>query len=214
MDAAGGSLDLSDPEAQALWQEAEAERRAIVGGRRQAALDSGDWEGYIDSHESHERLPAFIQLLADRGNHVTDREYWRLLAAVWTGHDVVYRDLPTWRWLFRSNRGERHHLMTEPERARYAELPDRVTVHRGSGQLAGRHGIAWTLDHERAVFFARDFPRSPRLRWLGIANPTGAYLATVTVRRERIIAWLDHRGEDELLIPDLRGYRPSVTVLS
>jgi hypothetical protein len=121
--------------------------------------------------------------------------------------DVVFRDLATWRRLFKSPRAGRENLMTPSERIRFDALPDRVDVFRGFGFPAGRLGIAWTLDCHRAEFFARDFAGSPRMRWLGAPAPTGAWVAHATVKRQSLLAYLNDRRENEVLIPSLRGLR-------
>lgn len=175
-------------------------------------LDAGDWQRYLLQHGSHERLYAFLDVLDNVGlGLMSDADYWRALRETWEMSDVVYRDLPTWRALFRSRRPDREHLMTEAERVHLAGLPDRVTIHRGSGDWSGRLGLSWTLDLERAQFFARDFARSPRLAWLGVPRPEGSFVTTVTVRRERLLACLDDRDEAEVIVPNLRGYRPRVS---
>lgn len=87
--------------------------------------------------------------------------------------DVVHPDLSTWRALFRSARPDREHLMDEADRARLAALPARVTIHRGFAHPEGMRGLAWTLDSERAEFFASDFATSSRLRLFGVPPPEG-----------------------------------------
>ena len=168
-------------------------------------LDSGDWERYLMLHGSHERLPALLEVLdAELMSHA---DYWRALRETWEMADVVHPDLSTWRALFRSARPDREHLMGEAERARLTALPARVIIHRGFAHSEGMRGLAWTLDRERAEFFASDFATSARLRWLGVPAPEGAWVSTVTVARERVLAYLAGRAEDEVIVPDMRGYR-------
>jgi hypothetical protein len=168
------------------------------------ALDRGDFEEYLELHGGHERLPAFVEFLAEWGHgSVPDADYWRLLAFTWQHHDFVYHSLAVWRMLFRSPRPGREHLMTSSERERLAALPERVTAHRGFSDRRGRAGIAWTLDREGAELFARRFE----------SLQGGAYVATVTVPRERVLAYFGERNESEILLPDLRGYRPQVAGL-
>lgn len=162
------------------------------------ALECLDYDGYLDLRGSHERLQAFAQL-----GSLSDRDYWRLLAQIWIGHDVVYSDLATWRALFGSSRPGREWLMDEAERARVAALPEVVTAYRGFSHPGGQAGISWTLEREQAEWFAR------RLEVLG-----GAFVATVVVPRERIVAVFDGRDEAEAVIPDRRGYGAEIVALA
>jgi hypothetical protein len=38
-----------------------------------------------------------------------------------------------------------------------AQLPDVLPIYRGIGSVKGRNGLSWTLDRERAIFFAQRF---------------------------------------------------------
>jgi hypothetical protein len=184
-----------------------------LSGRKRDALERGNWIDYLTLHGNHEGLQCLRRLFRQHGDRITDEDYWRLVADAWTGHDVVHPDLPEWRRLFGSPRPGREHLMTDDERARLAGLPDRVTVHRGFGDPAGRLGMAWTLDRERAEWFARDFAGSPRMASLGVRSSC-AWVATVVVPRGRIVACFAGRDESEVIVPNLRGYRPTYQALS
>lgn len=174
-----------------------AEQRDAFEQMKRDALERLDYDGYLGLHGSHERLHAFAQV-----GTLSDRDYWRLLAQIWIGHDVVYRDLATWRVLFGSSRPGRELLMDEAERARVAALPEVVTAYRGFSHPGGQAGIAWTLERERAEWFARRF------------EVGHAFVATVVVPRKRIVAVFDGRDEAEAVIPDRRGYGAEVVALA
>lgn len=174
---------------------------STVEQMKRDAAERLEWEEYLYLHGSHERLQAFVKL-----GSLNDRDYWRLLAQTWIGHDVVHRDLSTWRMLFSSPRQGREWLMGETERAHLAALPEAVTAHRGFSDPGGQRGIAWTLDHERAEWFARWFE--------ALGGAFVATVATVAIPRTRIVALFDRRGEGEVVIPDLRGYRSEVVALT
>lgn len=172
----------------------------------QDALDAGEWERYLDLHGSHECFDAFLGIEQE----LLGEEYWRLLAKVWVMADVVFPDLPQWRKLFAdSEREGRECLMTEAERAGLAALPDIVEVYRGFGNPGGADGIAWTLDRERAAFFARTFPHGRRMKWFGV-RATGAWVASAVVPRERIVALFDERKESEVIVPDMTGIQLAI----
>jgi len=164
-----------------------------------AALEAGDWHLYMLLHDSHERLGALVHLLLWHGREVADRDYWRLLADAWMHDDFVHVDLAIWRVLFGAARQGREHLMTPDERERLAGLDACVAVYRGFDHPAGADGIAWTLDRERAEWFARRF-----------AGAGEAWVASANIPRERIVALLDGRSESEVIITELGDCQPQI----
>lgn len=177
-----------------LAKSAEAQNRV-----QQEALDAGDYERYLRVHDHYERFGAFLEIEPE----LWGREYWRVLAFVWTHTDVIYPDLARWRELFAdSERPGREHLMAERERARLTALPDVVRVYRGFGNPGGENGIAWTTSRDRALFFAR-FAHGVRMLGSGV-RPSGLWVASADVPRERIVAVFDDRGEDEVIILDVK----------
>jgi hypothetical protein len=85
-------------------------------------------------------------------------------------------------------------LMTEAERAALAALPNIVTAYRGGAGVTSRKlaaGLSWTLDPDRASFFATKY----------LFRATGA---PVVVRADfpkgAILAYLDARNEREIVV--------------
>lgn len=181
---------------------AEGMAAGDMESQRAAVLASGEYRQYLALRGNHEGLDALLEVLRYTDGTLPDTDYWRLLADAWTGQDVVHRDLDWWRIAFSSERACRDQLMTETERELLAALPERVTVFRGFCHHGGHTGIAWTLDYDRALFFAR-FGGSPRMRMFGVPEPEGAWIATATIRRGQVVAIFDARNEAEAIVPDL-----------
>lgn len=172
----------------------------------------GDWGEYRLLNGGHiNRLAVLLSLLGD--GHLDDpAAYWPWVRRAWIGTLEVHRALRTWRRLFQAPRpGRAQHLMSDHERSHLADVPDPVTVYRGFSHPGGRRGIAWTLDEIIAMCFA------DRTR----PFHGGAYMAMVTIPRDRIVALFDEEpdededrvSEHEVIVPDLRGYRPQVVTL-
>lgn len=116
-----------------------------------------------------------------------DETYWKLVAFVWIGDDFPHL-LDEWPELLTADRPGREAMMDAAERDKLAALPKRVEVHRGSSFRTGPAGLSWTLDRERAVWFAK-------------RPVTGNGMVTTgRCLSHRIIALLDARSESEILV--------------
>lgn len=161
-------------------------------GLKEAALLARDWPGYLELHFGRDRICAFRHV----ASRLTNAEYWSLLGAA-----LVHVERPGAEVhdLLRSDRPERHAIMTESERAVFADLPDELTVWRGDTDTDDP-GWSWTLDREVAEWFARHrehvYGGQGRLR-------------TATCVKAEVVGYLSRREEDEILIdPDrLRDVR-------
>lgn len=51
---------------------------------------------------------------------------------------------------------DKSYLMNENEQKIFCDLPDKVTVYRGSQDISKGTNISWSLSYERARWFARD----------------------------------------------------------
>jgi hypothetical protein len=91
-------------------------------------------------------------------------------------------------------------------RTTFAQLPDQVTAYRGAveAEIALVHGISWTLDRQRAVWFTTNRARN----W-----KSPAVLLTVSVARDDIAGMLLTRGEAELLLEPQYTVRATVKAL-
>jgi hypothetical protein len=144
-------------------------------------------------------LQTFLTGDADRLCHV---DYWGAIARIWVGTHAGDERPSDWRAIWERAGlapGAREGLMGPRDRAAYAALPARVTVHRGFGGEDWR-GLSWTRDRAAAERIARSLAAQPG---------TGA-VATATVPREDVIALFGDRRAGELVVlPD--GLSPRLT---
>lgn len=154
--------------------------------RLDEAHAAGDWRAVVFLHERPWRLDAFAALAAD--DCITDDEqYWSLLGSIWTDSENLWQSLDEWIALLSADRPGREHLMSEDARAVFATLPDTLTVHRGADRGVNEHGPSWTLDEDKAHWFAQRFHTDP-------------VVLSGTVAKAHVLAYFDDRGEDEVLI--------------
>jgi len=160
--------------------------------RRSAEADTyfeaADYERYLGCIER----PHQPEYLAKDAWLLSDAQYWRLLGTVYAiqKHTIHHREL--FNELFRSERREREHLMNEDERRIFERLPDEITVYRGYSDDEYEQGIAWTLQKERAIWYAHsDRSKDPN------EIPRVIY---GKVRKQDVWAYLE--GGDVLLPPE------------
>ena len=93
----------------------------------------------------------------------------------------------------RNPRSRHWHFMSEADRKVYDELPDMVTIYRGVDVGGNPDGLSWTLDKERAEWFAR--------RFHGYGT-----LLTYTIQKVAIMAVLLGRGESEVIVIEANSW--------
>jgi len=88
----------------------------------------------------------------------------------------------------------REHMMSEEERAKFAQLPDEITIYRGMTMdeyNSGDFGVAWSLDKKQAEFFAYEF-----FRYFSIAGIEKT-VHQMTVKKADVIAYFER--EDTII---------------
>jgi hypothetical protein len=148
---------------------------------------------------SAERTDAFLEWW-ESDQEVGIDDFYAALRLTWTTAENVYLDRDRWTslWEWESARPDllQTKLMTSDERAALISLPADVTVYRGYGDrdtigaLPAWWGISWTLDRQRALWFARRF---------AVLHSAGR-IATATIKRQAIIALLHDRNETEVIL--------------
>lgn len=152
------------------------------------ALDKGDWHSYIWIHERPYRFEALMRLIM--GHPLSDEDRHDLIRDVWIDSENIWQHLDEWVELFESADPEM--LMTDEEKDRLAALPERVPIYRGAVRELNEEGLSWTLDHNRALWFARRF--SDQDERVVIHAHTAHY---------NVMALFESRSEDEIIVlPD------------
>jgi len=161
-------------------------QEAHIAAARAKAYEAGDWSSYLFLCTRRGlRLLKFCGIQ----HRLSDAEYWEMLAELWVDTELPSTNRPLWRELFTSTRGGREHLMSAAEHAVLNGLPPHVTLFRGAALKFAR-GMAWTLDRDKAAWFARRFEH-------------GAII-TATVPKCRVLACFLAREEDEVVIDSRR----------
>lgn len=134
---------------------------------------------------------------------LTDAELGKILSDNWsfieeiTGNcNVNGRKLVKWFL-----RADKRSLMTEEEYSVYESLPEEVTIYRGVTSHNRRYKMAlsWTIDREKAVWFANRFETGTGEVW------------QMTIPKERICCFFSGRNEQEVIV-NLYGCKSKKTV--
>ena len=153
------------------------------------AFASSNWMTYLMLHERPWRANAFDTI----DQHLPDDEYWDLLGWLWVDSENIQENPDIWERFLRSGRPGSEQMMNELERAALSDLPDFVDVFQGHTDQR-TDGWSYTTKEETAVWFAHRFAD------LEESKPM---LTAGTVAKERILAYLLRRGENEVLVnPD------------
>lgn len=153
------------------------------------ALAEGDYERYVFLHERPYRLNAFLDAI-ERGAAEDATQYWDILGGIWTDSENIHEHYEDWEFLWDYDVPGREQVMNEQEREALAALPDKLEVYRGIGHKEYVDGFSWTVDKDKAIWFARRFAGT------GGRQP---YLVTGTVSKEDVLAHFLGRGEAEIV---------------
>jgi hypothetical protein len=162
-------------------------RLRLMKAEVEKALAAQKWGSFVVLHERPYRLDALLRIV----EHLSDTEYWQLVGQFWTDSENIRQNFKEWRALWSSQRPGREQAMDDEEQAFLAQLPETVTIYRGYQYAASRRGMSWTLDRDRAVWFARRFADHRKMQ---------PKLATASVKRSNICAYFAGRGESEVIV--------------
>jgi hypothetical protein len=145
----------------------------------------GDWSMYLWLHERAYRIGAFDRIK----DQMSDKEYWEMLGLVYTDQEIVHHQWPKLRKLLQSPRPHREFIMSEEDRAIFADLPEELSLFRGFCRGNGK-GWSWTLEEDTAIWFANR---------LAISGSRPSLLVGTAMKKDTI-AYFGERDENEILI--------------
>jgi hypothetical protein len=146
------------------------------------------WHQVIWLHERPYRAGALREIRS----YLTTEQYYEILRQVWEDTELPHNNVQLWKQLLplRVGPGVWEGMMDEEERKMLRELPYQLTVYRGAHERDhARRGFSWTLSEEQARWFARRY-RQKQPCWL----------ATATVYRHQVLAYIRSRSEEEILV--------------
>lgn len=134
--------------------------------------------------------------------YLTDTDFADMLKLSWTCEEnpnddanVSLRTVLSW---FRHT--DKKSLMSEDELRFYNDLPQKFTAYRGVSVGRKPYGASFTLDRDKAIWFANRFGKD------------GIQLAEVEISKENIFAYFNCRNESEIVVDVFnKAVRPCIT---
>ena len=99
------------------------------------------------------------RLFARTHEYLSIEDFSHALAYIWKSVEFPNRseDITTFRFMHHFKAADKTILMDEDELKIFNELPDEFTVYRGYNSYGRLEALSWTLDKERAEWFAGRF---------------------------------------------------------
>lgn len=159
-----------------LWNQRYEARRQ----RAEAFLAAGEYERYISLHER----PFRPERLLEVADHLSDEAYWSTLGSLWQDTENAWQLEPVWEALWTAQQTVPSGcLMTEAEQTMLRSLPDVVKIYRGFNGEGAKDGLSWTLDLEKAKWFARRWLQGDEAGVVAVGNVERAYIRALFLGR-------------------------------
>lgn len=150
------------------------------------ALAEKNWMQWVGLHERPYRLTALMEV---EDQIESEEDFWPIARWVWCDSENLHEMESIWIEIFK-DRPHTDLMMDVEDKDTFDALEDQVTIFRGFNSFDRESGLSWTLDREKAEWFAHRRTRP------GLINP---HVATATIERDSIIAYLGFRGESEVI---------------
>jgi len=174
-----------------------------LGKRKEAdkVLKKKDWSQWIWFHERPFRLDAFLSVCSG----LPAKTYWELLREIWVDTEGPSVNQDIWLELFNRPYPKRRKMMTGKERRALTQASEsgELNIYRGfvtgveteenyyEEDIDREGGISWTLDYNKAEWFAR--------RFLVEGNGVGM-VAEAICKPKDVIGYFESRGEKEIVV--------------
>lgn len=155
-----------------------------------AAKRERDWHSYVFLHERPYRCEALHYLNNSENLKVT--EFWPLVRVTWMDSENIRQWHDEWVELWTESRRYSTSVMQRSDQKRFRALSENITVWRGVNHPDGANGLSWTVDRDKAVWFARRFKSGKK--------NAGPHLAKGIVSKKVVLAYFNGRNESEIVV--------------
>ena len=141
------------------WADIANKQLAAKQKHLERSIEDSDWATYVFLHERPYRFEALTSIV-NNGFARLD-QLWPLVGEIWSDSENIWQCADEWLTLWRQPSRRKRAVMTRDDRDSWRALPDNLTIYRGvnsedevSAEFALMWGQSWTLNREKAIWFA------------------------------------------------------------
>ena len=158
------------------------------------------WKTHIFSLLDEETRIEFIRMMINKPylllwfklikSELSEKDYAELLRNVWTSQENPNRDINVTKkeCVEMFKKANKNHLMSKEEQDTLNALDNEVVVYRGILDKSAYNGLSWTLDREKAEWFAHRY------------NLDEGKVLKAVVKKTDIMALFMEEGEQEVIV--------------
>lgn len=143
-----------------------------------------NYKSYLFLIEKPFRVLFFIKLIKQNKIKKFSKKYWRILRFLWTRSENIFQHKELWKELLLEKTNS-HYFMSKKDLEFYNSLENEFIVYRGYTHW--ENGYSYSLDKERAIFFANRFGQNGKVK-------------EMLVKKEDVFAYTNSREENEIII--------------
>ena len=148
--------------------------------------NNNEFESYLFLIEKPFRVKFFSDLVKQNKIKKFSKKYWRILSSLWTDSENIFQNKELWDDLLKDKTNS-HFFMSKKDLEYFNSLPNEFMVYRG--YVHWENGYSYSLDRERAVWFAERFGQN------GLVKER-------LVKKEDVFAYINSRKENEIIVLD------------
>ena len=146
-------------------------------------LKAKNYSSYVWLHERPYRIQAFLNVR----EKLKDKDYWETLGDIWRDSENIWQNKMLWLALLSVDRKQKEYFMNEEDRRFLKLLPKEIIIYRGYIKNKNKSGYSYTLNKEKAKWFANRFGNN-------------GLVETRTINKSDVFAYTNQRGENEIII--------------
>jgi hypothetical protein len=146
-------------------------------------LKTKNYSSYVWLHERPYRIQAFLNVR----EKLKDKDYWETLGDIWRDSENIWQNKMLWLALLSADRKQKEYFMNDEDRRFLKLLPKEITIYRGYIKNKNKSGYSYTLNKEKAKWFANRFGKN-------------GLIETRTINKSDVFAYTNQRGENEIII--------------
>ena len=143
-----------------------------------------NFESYLFLIEKPFRVKSFSELVKQNKIKRLSKKYWKILSFLWTDSENIFQNKELWDDLLKDKTNS-HYFMSKKDLKFFNSLENEFMVYRGYTHW--ENGYSYSLDKERAVFFANRFGQNGKVK-------------EMLVKKEDVFAYTNSRQENEIVI--------------